>query len=120
MGKNASGGQYGSAASAVSATFVDDYSPTCLLFKQFSAAGATAAVAMPSGVTQVSLSSATTGAPTSATVVAQGSNDGSTWVNLPSGQQPPGSPRFTQVRLNCTALAGGTTPTLTVAGIATP
>lgn len=116
-GKNTGGGTYGTSSAAVQATTVDDYSPVVMLFKQFSATGATAAVAIPSGVSQAAVNSATSGSPTSATVVAQGSNDGSTWTNLPSGNQPPGATRYTQVRLNCTALAGGTTPTLTAAAI---
>lgn len=119
-GKSSSGGQYGTAAAAVSASFTDDYSPQCMLFKQFSATGATAAVAVPSGVDHVALQTATTGAPTAATVVAQGSNDGSTWTTLPVGSQPPGSQRYTQVRLNCTALTGGTTPTITAAALVSP
>lgn len=120
-GKNSSGGQYGSAAAAVSVTTVDDYAPATLLFKQFSATGATAAVPTPNGVGTVALNSATTGGPTAATVVAQGSNDnGSTWTNLPSGNQPPGSARYTQVRLNCTALSGGTSPTITAAALVYP
>lgn len=121
MGKNSSGGQYGSAAAAVSASFVDDYSPTVMLFKQFSATGSTASVSVPSGVGQCSLQTATSGAPTSATVVVQGSNDGgNSWTTIPSGPQAPGSPRYTLVRLNCTALAGGTTPTLTAAALLAP
>lgn len=120
LGKSTSGGQYGSAAAAVSAVMVDDYSPVVHLFKQFSAVGATAAVAVPSGISSAQVLSASTGSPTSAVVVAQGSNDGSNWVNLPSGNPSLGAVRYTQVRLNCTALAGGTSPTITAAGVFSP
>lgn len=120
-GKNTSGGQYGSSAAAVAASFIDDLSPVCLLFKQFTATGATAAVSMPSGAGQANIQFATTGGPTSATVVVQGSNDnGATWTTIPAGNQPPGTPRYTQVRLNCTALAGGASPTLNVAALVSP
>jgi hypothetical protein len=120
MGKNSSGGQYGSSAAAVAASFVDDYSPTVMLFKQFSATGATASVAIPSGVGQCALQTATSGGPTSATVVVEGSNDGNTWTALPGTNQPPGSARYTRVRLNCTALAGGASPTITAAALVSP
>jgi len=119
--KSTSGGQYGSAAAAVSAVAVDDYWPVVHLFKQFSATGATAAVAVPNGVSSAQVLLATTGSPTSATVVAQGSNDGgTTWTTMPAGNQPLGAVRYTQVRLNCTALAGGTSPTITASGIFSP
>jgi hypothetical protein len=120
-GKSSSGGQYGAAAAAVAATFVGDYDPVCLLFKQFSAVGATAGVSFPSGVGQVALSYATTGGPTAVNVVAQGSNDGgNSWSNLPTANVPAGSPRYTLVRLNCLTLSGGASPTVTVAALASP
>lgn len=119
-GKNTSGGQYGAAAAAVAATFIDDLVPVCLMFKQFTASGVTASVSIPSGVGQVALSSASSGAPTTANVVAQGSTDGgNSWATIPLGNTAPGSPRYTQVRFSCT-LAGGTSPTLTVAGLFSP
>lgn len=116
--KNTSGGQVGTAAAAVAVSFIDDFAPEAMLFKQFSATGATAAVNIPSGAGQVALQTATTGGPTSATVIAQGSNDGgNSWTTIAPGNSAPGAPRYTQVRLNCTALAGGTTPTITAAAL---
>jgi hypothetical protein len=119
-GKSSSGGTVGSAAAAVSASFVDDYNPVVMLFKQFSATGATAAVSVPSGVGKVDLNFATTGAPTAVAVKAEGSNDGNSWTTLPSGNQSPGDARYTKVRLNLSVLNGGTTPTVTVAALCTP
>jgi hypothetical protein len=119
-GKNVHGGGYGVVGS-LAAVFTSDLLPDCVLTAQFSATGATNAVPTPSGVGSGYLIAApTSGAPTAATVVLQGSLDGGlTWVTIP----PPaavggGLVKYTQIRLNCTALTGGTSPTIYVTALA--
>lgn len=115
-----SGGTVGTSTAAVSATLTSDYLPDVMLFKQFTATGNTAPVTVASGVTAGSVSIATTGAPTTATVVAQGSADGgNSWVNLPAIGAPAGSTRYPLVRLSAT-ITGGTSPTVTAAGLLVP
>lgn len=92
-----------------------------VLFQQISAVGTSVAVPVPGGASSASLLSTVSGAPTAATVVVQGSVDGSTWVNLPSPGYLTSSPTpYQWVRLNCTALAGGTSPTITACAIVNP
>lgn len=121
--KKTSGGGYGTVAS-LAATFVDEQLPNVILTAVFSATGPTAAVPVPSTVSSATLLQAvTTGAPTSATVVVQGSLDGSstgTWTTLPAGKPVGAMTPYPFVRLNCTALSGGTSPTIIVAALATP
>ncbi len=92
-----------------------------VLAAQFTAVGATPAVTVSPGVTAgVVVASPTTGAPTSAVVVVEGSNDGNTWIVLPAPSFAPFNATFTLVRLRCSALAGGTSPTISATAIATP
>jgi hypothetical protein len=118
-GKNVHGGGYGVVGS-LAAVFTSDLLPDCVLTAQFSAIGATNAVPVPSGVGSGYLIAApTSGAPTAATVVLQGSLDGVSWVALPAPTAVGGGlVKYTQVRLNCTALTGGTSPTIYATALA--
>lgn len=109
-GKNVSGGGIG----ALNVIALDDLFPVYMLSTTFSAVGSTPALKTPVGIGAAQVVAPTSGAPTSAAVVAQGSNDGTTWTNLPAVS---GLARFTQVRLTCTALSGGTTPAIYMAAL---
>lgn len=102
------------------ATAVGDLLPAVVLTAQFTAVGASATVAVPSGVTGGVLQLFPTGAPTVATVVIEASVDSITWVPLPAASQSPPAVTFPFVRLHCTALAGGTSPTVIALGITAP
>lgn len=91
--------------------------PALTLAAQFTAAGAGAAVAAPAGVSAARVLTFTSGAPTAAAAVVEGSNDGTTWTALPSSDP---EAVFTQIRLHCTALSGGTSPTVTAVAVVTP
>lgn len=117
--KNLTGGVLGTGATSVNFSLNGDDLADCLLFKTFTATGVTTPVTVPGGVGQSVVFTATTGAPTTATVVAEGSNDLVNWFTLNRGSQPPSQTRHKYVRLNCT-ISGGTSPTLTVAALVAP
>jgi hypothetical protein len=122
--KNTRGASYGSGAAALTVVQVGDQLPeSVLLKKDFTAIGASAAVQVPSGVGGAVLLASVFGAPTTATVVIEGSNDGNSWTPVPAPATSGNSgntQRFTQVRLNCTALSGGTTPTISAVALVSP
>ena len=75
---------------------------------------------LPATYTIASLTSLLTGAPTSTTVQLQGSMDGKNWTTLGSSTSTTGDTNFfsgtpfNMLRVNVSAVSGGTTPTLAV------
>jgi hypothetical protein len=109
------GGGYG----ALSAQILGDLMPDVVLTQAFTATGASSSVPVPSGVGVASLQTFVFGALTAVTVVVQGSVDGSTWFTIPAVESA-SRQRWTFVRLNCTALTGGTTPTVVAVAVCSP
>ena len=118
--KNTRGAAVGTGASAITVVQVSDQLPeAAALKKDFTATGASAAVSVPSGVTGAVLMQSVFGAPTASNVQVEGSNDGSSWFVI-GAPGVSGAARYTQVRLNCTSLTGGTSPTVSAVAIVTP